>query len=236
MNHVIVTGAAGALGAAVVHRLSSEATRCRFDRYSLLDVPQAQPRLDVLAKEVSGRAFACDLSSEIEVSRMMREVSNGGAPTHAVLVAGGWRGGTPIHEGGAGDYHDMFRMNVNTVYFALRALLPAMVLAKRGSIVVIGSRAVERPWTSAGSAAYAASKSAVVTLAQTVAQEVLPFSVRVNAIMPSTLDTPANRRAMPDADVSRWVTLESCAGVIDFLLSDDAQDVTGATLPVYGRA
>ncbi len=236
MNHVLVTGAAGALGDAVVRKLASTTTRMPFDCYSLLDVPQGQGRLDALAKDVAGRAFACDLSSEIEVSRMMREVSGGGAPTHAVLVAGGWKGGTPLHEGGSGDYHDMFRMNVNTVYFALRALLPAMVAAKHGSIVVIGSRAVERPWTSAGSAAYAASKSAVVTLAQAVAQEVLPYGVRVNAVMPSTLDTAANRQAMPDADASRWVSLESCASVIAFLLSDDAQDISGATIPVYGRA
>ncbi len=236
MRHVLITGAAGALGAAVARTLTAEQSRSHIEQFSLLDVPQSRDRLDALAKDVRGRAFVCDLSSEIEVSRIMRDVTEGGAPTHAVLVAGGWRGGVPLHEGGAGDYHDMFRMNVNTVYYALRAILPLMVAAKGGSIVVIGSRVVERPWTSTGAAAYAASKSAVVTLAQTIAQEVLPFGVRVNAIMPSTLDTPANRKAMPDADPSRWVSLESCAGVIDFLLSDDARDISGASIPVYGRA
>jgi NAD(P)-dependent dehydrogenase (short-subunit alcohol dehydrogenase family) len=214
----------------------SDQSRSRIEQFSLLDAPHSRERLDTLTREVPGRTFVCDLASEIEVSRIMRDVTEGGAPTHAVLVAGGWRGGIPLHEGGAGDYHDMFRMNVNTVYYTLRALLPVMVAAKSGSVVVIGSRAVERPWTSTGAAAYAASKSAVVALAQTIAQEVLPFGVRVNAIMPSTLDTPANRKAMPDADPSRWVSLESCAGVIDFLLSDDACDISGASIPVYGRA
>src|SRR5262249_6398369 len=123
-----------------------------------------------------------------------------------------------------------------TARHALRALLPAMVEARAGSVVVVGSRVVERPWTSAGAAAYAASKAAVVTLAQTVAAEVLKDGVRVNAVLPSTLDTAANRRAMPKADPATWVTTESLAKVIAFLLSDDARDISGAAIPVYGRA
>ena len=102
--------------------------------------------------------------------------------------------------------------------------------------MVVGSRAVEQPWTSARSAAYAASKSAVVALARAVAAEVLEDGVRVNAILPSTMDTPANRAAMPKADPSRWVSLESAAGVVAFLLSDAARDISGVALPVYGRS
>ncbi len=129
----------------------------------------------------------------------------------------------------------MTRFNVEPAYRALRALLPPMVERKRGSIVVVGSRAVDRPWTSGGAAAYAASKAAVVTMAQAVAQEVLLDGVRINAILPSIMDTRANRASMPDADPSKWVSLESAAGVIAFLLSDEARDVTGAAVPVYGR-
>jgi NAD(P)-dependent dehydrogenase (short-subunit alcohol dehydrogenase family) len=110
-----------------------------------------------------------------------------------------------------------------------------MVQAKQGSIVVVGSRAVHRPWTSGGAAAYAASKAAVVTMAETVAAEVLQDGVRINAILPSTMDTAANRAAMPDADPKKWVALSSAAAVIAFLFSDDARDVSGAALPVYGR-
>jgi NAD(P)-dependent dehydrogenase (short-subunit alcohol dehydrogenase family) len=102
--------------------------------------------------------------------------------------------------------------------------------------VVIGSRAVERPWTSGGAAAYAASKAAVVTLAQAIAAEVLAHGVRVNAVLPSIIDTPANRSGMPGADPSAWVSPESLSRVIAFLLSDDARDVSGAAIPVYGRA
>jgi NAD(P)-dependent dehydrogenase (short-subunit alcohol dehydrogenase family) len=101
---------------------------------------------------------------------------------------------------------------------------------------VVGARAAVRPETSAGAAAYAASKAAVVALAQAAAAEVLKHGVRVNAVLPSILDTPANRAGIPGADFTRWVSVDSLAGVIQFLLSDAARDITGAAIPVYGRA
>jgi NAD(P)-dependent dehydrogenase (short-subunit alcohol dehydrogenase family) len=111
-----------------------------------------------------------------------------------------------------------------------------MVARKHGSIVVIGSRAADRPDTSARAAAYGAAKAAVVALAEAVAAEVLEDGVRVNAILPSTMDTAANRRAMPKADPSRWVATESAASVVAFLLSEESRDVSGAAIPVYGRS
>jgi NAD(P)-dependent dehydrogenase (short-subunit alcohol dehydrogenase family) len=93
-----------------------------------------------------------------------------------------------------------------------------------------------RPWQSAGAAAYAASKAAVVALAQATAAEVHGAGVRVNAILPSTIDSPQNRAGMPDADFSKWVTTASVAAVVSFLLSDASRDVSGAAIPVYGGA
>jgi len=130
----------------------------------------------------------------------------------------------------------MIARNLETVHGALRALLPTMTEQRAGSVVVVGSQAVERPWMSAGAAAYAASKAAVVALAQAAAAEVLENGVRINAVLPSTIDTPANRAAMPKADPARWVAPESLSRVIAFLLSDDARDISGAALPVYGRS
>jgi|HubBroStandDraft_1064217.scaffolds.fasta_scaffold05853_2 NAD(P)-dependent dehydrogenase (short-subunit alcohol dehydrogenase family) len=231
----LVTGAAGALGAQVARTLS-----LRGHKVALVDSKAASARLDELASSL-GQAcvVAGDLASETTwreaVTRAEREL--GAAPSLAALVAGAWRGGRALHEESTDDaWQTLMTANVETVYRGLRALLPSMVASRRGSVVVVGSRAAVEPWTSAGAAGYAASKSAVVALAQAAAAEVRAFGVRVNAILPSTLDTPANRAAMPNADATQWVTLESAAGVVAFLLSDEARDVEGAALPVYGRA
>lgn len=232
----VITGAAGALGSTLAKTLAGKGYKI-----ALFDTERAKSRLDELAEQLGANAvahasdYASDEAWSVALDRV--KAAFGGAPTHAALVAGGWSGGAPVHEiKDDSAYQQMIVTNVDSTYRALCALLPSMVAARCGSIVVIGSRAVERPWTSTGAAAYAAAKSAVVTIAQTVAQEVLEHGVRINAILPSTMDTPANRAGMPDADRSRWVSLESAAGVIAFLLSDEARDVSGAAIPVYGRA
>ena len=231
----LVTGAAGALGAEVARTLSA-----RGDRLVLVDGPGAKARLDQLAATLpSACVVAGDVTSDATwneaLPRIEREL--GAPPSLAALIAGAWRGGAPLHEEkDDAVWTAMMTANLDTVHRSLARLLPAMVKGKRGSVVVVGSRAVEQPWTSAGSAAYAAAKSAVVALAQAVAAEVLEHGVRVNAIMPSTMDTPANRAAMPKADPGKWVSLDSAAGVVAFLLSDAARDISGAALPLYGRA
>jgi NAD(P)-dependent dehydrogenase (short-subunit alcohol dehydrogenase family) len=130
----------------------------------------------------------------------------------------------------------MMLANVETAYRSLRALLPAMVAGRNGSIVVVGSRVVEQPWTGKGAVAYTAAKSAVVAMARATAAEVLQYGVRVNAILPSTMDTPANRAAMPNADPSSWVPLRAAADLIAFLLSDESRHISGVSVPIYGRA
>jgi NAD(P)-dependent dehydrogenase (short-subunit alcohol dehydrogenase family) len=194
---------------------------------ALLDRPSSRARLDALAAEI-GHGATVHVALDELADRPIEL---------AALVAGGWAGGTPLHETKDDTaYRAMMESNVDTVYFALRALLPGMVSRKRGAIVVVGSRNVERPWTGKGSAAYTASKHAAVALAQTAAAEVVEHGVRINAIMPSTMDTRANRASMPTADFTKWVTTASAAGVIAFLLSDAARDVSGAAIPIYGRA
>ncbi len=232
-----ITGGAGALGSTLAARLVDDGYRV-----ALFDTDHAKARLDeIVAKLGSARAFgfAGDFATAATWARALEATAAalGGAPTHAALVAGGWDGGAPLHA--AKDdaaFERMMKSNVETAYRAMRALLPAMVAARAGSIVVVGSRAAVQPWTSTGAAAYAASKAAVLAMAEAVAAEVKDHGVRVNAIMPSTMDTPANRASMPKADFSRWVGLDSAAGVIAFLWSDAARDVSGANVPVYGRA
>lgn len=233
-----ITGGAGALGSALAKRLVDSGYQV-----ALFDLDRSKDRASKVAESLGGAAKATVFTGDFAKGETWDEALSaverafGARPTHAALVAGGWDGGSPLHA--AKDdrtYEAMMTSNTDTAYRALRALLPSMVEKKHGAIVVIGSRAVARPWTSAGAAAYAASKAAVVAMAEAAAQEVLHEGVRINAVLPSTMDTPANRKSMPHADASQWVSLESAAGVIAFLLSDEARDISGASLPLYGRA
>lgn len=223
-NITIVTGASGVLGSAVVKHL--------HERGHAVASIRRKAGLGEF-----GVSVAIDTSSLSEwqsaLERITREL---GAPTGAVLVAGAWKGGSRFFEPQS-DAHfpKMMEANLETARLALRALLPGLVRNGRGSIVLVGSRAAVRPWTSANAAAYAASKAAVVALAQSIAAEVLDDGVRVNIVLPSTIDTPENRAGMPSADATRWVSPESIAGVVEFLLSPAARDISGAALPVYGR-
>ncbi|HYQ15310.1 MAG TPA: SDR family oxidoreductase, partial [Polyangiaceae bacterium] len=166
-----------------------------------------------------------------------QQVEAAGALTGAVLTAGAWRGGHRFHEAeAAGDYRAVMDANLESAQLVLRAVLPGMIARGRGSVVLVGSRSGVRPYDAPGDAAYAASKAALGALAQAIAAEVVGQGVRVNLVLPSTIDTEANRKAMPNADRSRWVTTDSLCDVIEFLLSDKARDVSGAAIPVYGRA
>jgi NAD(P)-dependent dehydrogenase (short-subunit alcohol dehydrogenase family) len=231
----LVTGAAGALGSEVARTLASAGARL-----VLADAAPATERLEALAKELGG---GCIVAGDIALSATWAEASQrisreaGGFPSMAALIAGAWRGAKPLHAESSDDIWEMMmQANLATVYRSLRFVLPSMVSRQHGSIVVIGARAAVQPWTSANAAGYATSKAAVVALAQAVAAEVLEHGVRVNAVMPSTMDTPANRAAMPGADPTHWVSLPSAAGVIAFLLGDGARDISGAAIPIYARS
>jgi NAD(P)-dependent dehydrogenase (short-subunit alcohol dehydrogenase family) len=231
-----ITGGAGALGSTLARSLVERGTKV-----ALLDTDRAKERLAALVKELgSDKALGVPgdfgTSSTWPAALEAIKAAFGGMPTCGALIAGGWDGGAPLHESNEASYTRMMAANTDTVFHALRALIPPMVAAKHGSIVVIGSRAAVRPWTSTGAAAYAASKAAAVTLAQTTAEEVVAHGVRVNAILPSTMDTAANRASMPSVDPATWVSLSSAASVISFLFSDEARDISGAAIPVYGRA
>jgi NAD(P)-dependent dehydrogenase (short-subunit alcohol dehydrogenase family) len=238
VGSVVVTGAAGALGSEVARHLVKRAGY----KVALVDIPRADAALRALADEL-GRENASALTADIADARAWEDLlprieRDLGVPvSYGALIAGGWRGGAPLHEEKDDDaWRTMLTQNLETAHATLRALLPGMVAREHGSIVLIGSRAAERPWTSANASAYAASKAAVVALAQAVAAEVLARGVRINTILPSTLDTQANRRAMPAADPSKWVSTTSAAGVISFLLSDAARDISGAAIPLYGQS
>lgn len=175
-------------------------------------------------------AAPCDVTDEAAVNHFVAGiVERHGRLDVLVNAVGGFAGGdlasTTVEE-----WNRMLTLNLNTAMLGCRAVLPAMTRAGRGRIVNIASRAVVPP--AGGFIAYTVSKAAVITLTQALAQEVRPHGITVNAVLPSTMDTPANRRAMPDADRSSWVTPESVALVVAFLASDAAESVSGAAVPV----
>jgi NAD(P)-dependent dehydrogenase (short-subunit alcohol dehydrogenase family) len=150
-----------------------------------------------------------------------------------VNTVGGYRAGKALHETSLETWDLMMNLNARTVYNTCKAVIPHMLRARRGAIVSVAARPAL-----AGKgkmAAYSASKAAVMRLTESMSAELLESGIRVNCVIPGTLDTPANREDMPKADSSRWVKPESLAGVILFLCSDLARDISGAAVPVYGK-
>ncbi len=148
-------------------------------------------------------------------------------------LVGGFAGGQTVADTDDATFQRMFDMNLNSAFHILRAVLPHMRKAGAGRIIAIGSRAAENPGASVG--AYSASKAALVSLIRTVALENKGAGITANVILPGTMDTPANRKAMAGADVSQWVQPASVASLIVWLAGDAGKDVTGAAIPVYGR-
>jgi NAD(P)-dependent dehydrogenase (short-subunit alcohol dehydrogenase family) len=225
---VVVTGAFGALGGAVARRFASRGVRLGLLGRGPVPTPLRQEfgAAHVLLGGV-------DLTVQEAASAAMQSVAaaTGGFQV-LVNVAGGFRWET-LAEGDVSTWELMFAMNLKTAVVASKAALPHLIAAGGGRIVNIGAGAAAH--AAAGMGAYAASKAGVERLTEALAAELRDRNVTVNAILPGTLDTAANRAAMPDADVARWVEPEAVADVVVFLASDAARAVTGAALRVFGR-
>lgn len=148
-------------------------------------------------------------------------------------LVGGFAGGQTVANTDDATFQRMLDMNLNSAFHILRAVLPPMRKAGSGRIIAIGSRAAENPGATVG--AYSASKAALVSLIRTVAIENKDAGITANVILPGTMDTPANRKAMPGADTSEWVQPTSVASLIVWLAGDSGKEVTGTAIPVYGR-
>jgi NAD(P)-dependent dehydrogenase (short-subunit alcohol dehydrogenase family) len=155
------------------------------------------------------------------------------APLQAVVnLVGGFHKGGRVHETPVDEFATQLRLNLHSTYLACHHTLPHM-LKTGGSIVCVSSRVTRRPFS--GAAGYITAKAGVLALVDALAVEYKSEGVRVNAVLPSTIDTPGNRASMPDADHSRWVKPERIADVIHFLCSDEASAITGTHLDVPGR-
>jgi NAD(P)-dependent dehydrogenase (short-subunit alcohol dehydrogenase family) len=148
-------------------------------------------------------------------------------------LVGGFTMGQTIADTDDSTFQRMFDMNLYAAFHILRAVIPHMRKAQSGRIIAIGSRAVENPGPTVG--AYSASKAALISLMKTVALENKDAGITANTILPETMDTPTNRKAIPGADTSKWVQPASVASLIVWLAGEGGKDVTGAAIPVYGR-
>lgn len=224
-KNIVVTGAFGALGAAVM-----AAARSAGAQLAGIDVSPAS--------RAPAGCEGCTLLGEVDLSSptattqaLAAAASQLGALDGLVNVAGGFR--WEQLEGGALDTWDhLFNLNVRTAVNATRAALPLLSSAG-ASIVNIGAAGAIK--AAAGMGPYAASKAGVAKLTEALAEELKDRGVTVNAVLPSILDTPANRADMPKAEFARWVKPEQVAELIVFLLSDRARAVTGALIPITGR-
>jgi NAD(P)-dependent dehydrogenase (short-subunit alcohol dehydrogenase family) len=220
----MVTGADGGLGTHV--------TRALLDGGATV-IGVSRKAQQSSSDKASYLAVAADLSSAETAKRTVDEIAArfGRVDILAHLV-GGFAGGKTIAETDDTTFQRMLDLNLKSAFYVLRAVIPHMRRAGRGSVIAIGSRAAEDPGPGVG--AYSASKAALVSLIRTVAIENKDVAITANVLLPGTMDTPTNRQAMPGADTSQWVQPASVASLIAWLASEAGKDVNGAVIPVYG--
>ena len=227
---VIVTGAAGNLGRAVAAHLAAEGARIvAVDR----ETGPLEAMLSGLAKGDHVAMAGVNLMDSSACETMVRETLKLSGTISAVVHTVGGFATAPIAGADANQFESMFRLNALTTANVFRAAAAPMQAASSGCLVALGAGpGLKAP---AGLAAYAASKAAVHRIVESFADELKTSGVRVNAILPSIIDTPQNRAAMPDADHGSWVSPANLAATIAFLLGDGGRDITGSLIPVTGR-
>jgi NAD(P)-dependent dehydrogenase (short-subunit alcohol dehydrogenase family) len=220
----LVTGANGGLGTYVTQALlDAGATVVGLSR-KIQQSDFNSPSFTALPAEISTAAGAKSAVDSV--------ISNFGRVDILAHTVGGFAGGQSVAETDDATFQRMFDMNLNSAFYLLRAVIPAMRKTGNGRIIAIGSRAALEP--GAGVGAYSASKAALVSLIRTVAQENKDVGLTANVLLPGTMDTPANRKVMPNADFSKWVRPAAVASLIAWLAADAGKDVNGAVIPVYG--
>src|SRR5437588_901253 len=225
----IVTGGTGGLGTAVVARLLDDGWR--------VIVPWViEQELDHVQLREGLELVQADLFDPAAVDKVIRTAgANRGAPLRGLVnLVGGFAVGGRVHETPVDDFEQQFRLNLRSTYLMIQAALPKMLQndpPDRGSIVCVGTRAALQPFK--GAAGYISSKAAVIAFTQAIAVEYKDDMIRCNVILPSVIDTPANRSSMPKADHAKWVKPAEIAGEIAHLLSRDSEPVSGAAIPAY---
>ena len=229
----LIAGGTGALGREVAraflgagaHVAVTYRQREEFDALLAATAPADAPRLAGIATDVTDTKAGAAVVEEL--------VAEHGRLDILVNAVGGYAGGKKVWEDELATYERMMALNLQSGFALARAVLPVMIRQNRGWIVNVASRAGYGH--SPGAALYAASKAGALAFFDSLADELKPYAINVNSVVPSIMDTPANRRAMPTADPARWPKTQDIAAVILFLCSEEARVIHGAAIPVYGR-
>lgn len=227
----IITGASGALGRETLRVFLAEGAKiagCDVVEPEMTDLADAVAHGDCMIMRF-------DVTAERDVAEMVAHtLDHFGRVDVLVNVVGGWKGGIPLHRTSVEDWDGMLTLNLKSAFLCSRAVLPHMLERRSGRILNISSRTAVQP--AANQVAYNASKAGIIALTQGLAEEVKQQGITVNCVLPSVLNTEANRKAIPTGDFDRWVKPRDIASVLAFLASDAASQLTGAAVPVYGRA
>jgi NAD(P)-dependent dehydrogenase (short-subunit alcohol dehydrogenase family) len=221
---VLVTGADGGLGTHVTQAFLDSGATVVGTSPAIKQSDFASAAFTAMAADLSGQESAKVLTDQV--------IARFGRLDVLAHTVGGFAGGQSLAETDDATFQRMMDLNLNSLFHMLRVVIPHLRKAGSGRIIAIGSRAAMEPGTGVG--AYGASKAAMVSLIKTVAVENRDAGVTANAILPGTMDTPANRKAMPNADFSKWVQPANVASLMVWLASEAGKEITGAAIPVYG--
>ena len=227
---VMITGASGNLGRAV-----AEAFAQRGANLVLVDLDRERLEKAYPTQDAKRMLVPANLLDSDQVAAAITTATVRFSRIDVLCnLAGGFRMGPAVHETSDRDWDFLFDINARSMLNAVRAVVPKMMAAGSGKIINIGANSAQKGVAQMG--AYCASKDAVIRLTEAMAAELRDKNINVNCVLPSIIDTPENRAAMPDSDPARWVAPKALADVIAFLASDGAQAIHGAAIPVVGRS
>ncbi len=226
---VLITGGTGALGRAVVEAFTSSNAACIATYITDKEAENAKTKIGTLD------LVKADITKEDQVRKLVSHVvEKHGRIDVLVNVVGGYMGGKKVTELEESEWDKMMNLNLKSAFLISKHVLPVMVPAKHGKMIHISSKTGLK--SSGYDSAYAASKSGLIRLVESMSEEVKEYGINVNCILPSIIDTDTNRKAMPNSDFSKWVKTRDLASLVLFLCSEEANVMNGAAVPAYGLA
>ncbi len=228
---VLITGGTGALGSAVATAFLQAGAK-------VVVTYRSEREFDALKASANApealTGIKTNVLDEASIKAMAQQVARFGRLEVLVNLVGGYLGGVPVAEMSLEQWNQMIDLNLKSAFLCCKHVLPMMMQQNAGSIINIGSKGGLQGGE--GMSAYAAAKAGLINFTRSLAAEGKRYNITANAVIPGIIDTPANRQAMPQANFDEWVKPEALAQIILFLSSDEAQAISGATIPVFGKS